>query len=203
MALQNDNFFDLQLAHEALVVYSPWGLEQSGTTEQLHFHFSLLCIGEGNGTPLQCSCLENPRDGGAWWAAIYGVAQSRTRLKRLSSSSNIRHWLIELFHFLICFEFQLTAEWLTLSSWPTSYLVVTGSASKMFTVVVVNFWCPATVLLIFKAIVFFAKLLEPPLHCNVISSSWVKCIVDVASWPCCFTTHFWAQIRKSLNLLFV
>ena len=56
-------------------------------TEWLHFHFSLSCIGGGNGNPLQWSCLENPRDGGAWWAAIYGVAQSRTRLKRLSSSS--------------------------------------------------------------------------------------------------------------------
>ena len=56
-------------------------------TEQLHFHFSLSCSGEGNGNPLQCSCLENPRDGGAWWAAVYGVAQSRPRLKRLSSSS--------------------------------------------------------------------------------------------------------------------
>ena len=55
-------------------------------TERLHFIFSLSCIGEGNGNPLQCSCLENPRDGGAWWAAIYGVAQSRTWLKRLSSS---------------------------------------------------------------------------------------------------------------------
>ena len=54
-------------------------------TERLHFHFSLSCIGEGNGNPLQCSCLENPRDGGAWWAAVYGDAQSRTRLKRLSS----------------------------------------------------------------------------------------------------------------------
>ena len=51
------------------------------TTERLHFHFSLSCIGEGNGNPLQCSCLENPREGGAWWAAVYGVAQSRTRLK--------------------------------------------------------------------------------------------------------------------------
>ena len=61
---------------------------ESDTTEQLHFHFSLSCIGEGNGNPLQCSCLENPRDGRAWWAAIYGVAQSRTRLKRLSSSSS-------------------------------------------------------------------------------------------------------------------
>ena len=57
-------------------------------TERLYFHFSLSCIEEGNGNPLQCSCLENPRDGGAWWAAIYGVAQSRTRLKRLSSSSS-------------------------------------------------------------------------------------------------------------------
>ena len=57
-------------------------------TERLHFDFSLSCIGEGNGNPLQCSCLENPRDGGAWWAAVYGVAQSRTRLKRLNSSSS-------------------------------------------------------------------------------------------------------------------
>ena len=59
------------------------------TTERLHFHFSLSCIGEGNGNPLQCSCLENPRDRGAWWAAVYGVAQSRTQLKRLSSSSSV------------------------------------------------------------------------------------------------------------------
>ena len=66
---------------------SPWGCEESDMTERFHFHFSLSCIGEGNGNPLQCSCLENPRDGGAWWAAIYGVAQSRTRRKRLSSSS--------------------------------------------------------------------------------------------------------------------
>ena len=59
---------------------------QSDTTEWLHFHFLLSCIGEGNGNPLQCSWLENSRDGGAWWAAIYGVAQSQTRLKQLSSS---------------------------------------------------------------------------------------------------------------------
>ena len=63
------------------------GLLESDTTERLHFHFSPSCTGEGNGNPLQCSCLENPRDSGAWWAAVYGVAQSRTRLKRLSSSS--------------------------------------------------------------------------------------------------------------------
>ena len=67
---------------------SPWGRWGSDLTEWLHFHFSLSCIGEGNGNPLQCSCLENPKDGGAWWAAIYGVARSRTRLKWLSSSSS-------------------------------------------------------------------------------------------------------------------
>ena len=64
------------------------GSQRVGTTERLHFQFSLSCIGEGNGNPLQCSCLENPRDGGAWWAAVSGVAQSRIRLKRLSSSSS-------------------------------------------------------------------------------------------------------------------
>jgi len=58
-----------------------------GTTERLHFHFSLSGIGEGNGTPLQYSFLENPMDGGAWWAAVHGVAQSWTRLTRLCSSS--------------------------------------------------------------------------------------------------------------------
>ena len=72
----------------SLVGCSPWGCWESDTTEQLHFHFSLSCIGEGNGNPLQCSCLENSRDGGACWAAVYGVAQSRTRLKQLSSSSS-------------------------------------------------------------------------------------------------------------------
>ena len=64
------------------------GSLESDMTERLHFHFSLSCIGEGNGNLLQCSCLENPKDGEAWWAAVYGVAQSRTRLKRLSSSSS-------------------------------------------------------------------------------------------------------------------
>ena len=72
----------------SLVGYSPWGRWGSDMTERLHFHFSLLCIGEGNGNPLQCSCLENPRDGGAWWAAVYGVTQSRTRLKWLSNSNS-------------------------------------------------------------------------------------------------------------------
>ena len=70
----------------SLVGCSPWGLEESDTTERLHFRFSVSCVGKGNGNPLQCSCQKNPRDGGAWWAAIYGIAQSRTRLKQLSGS---------------------------------------------------------------------------------------------------------------------
>ena len=87
----------------SLVGCSPWGREASDTTERFHCHFSLLCTGEGNGNPLQCSCLENHRDGGAWWAAIYGVAQSRTRLKQLSRNnrSSYKH---ECTRFLnVCF----------------------------------------------------------------------------------------------------
>ena len=83
----------------SLVGYSPWGCEESDTTERLYFPFSLSCIGEGNGNPLQCSCLENPRDGGAWWAVVYGVAQSQTQLKRLSSSSCLT--LENLFDFFL------------------------------------------------------------------------------------------------------
>ena len=80
----------------SLVGCSLWGPEELDTTERLHFHFSLSCIGEGNGNPLQCACLENPRDGGAWWAAIYGFAQSWTLLKWLSSSSSNTHtWNLE------------------------------------------------------------------------------------------------------------
>ena len=76
------------LGQRSLVGCSPWGREESDSTERLHFPFSLSCIGEGNGDPLQCSCLENPWDKGAWWAAVHGVTQSLTQLKRLSSSSS-------------------------------------------------------------------------------------------------------------------
>ena len=92
---------------KSLVSCSPLGHEESDTTEWLHFHFSLSCTGNGN--PLQCSCLENPRDDGAWWAAIYGVTQSRTRLRRLSSSVRIgwrlkeRTMLDYLFYIIIFF----------------------------------------------------------------------------------------------------
>ena len=73
----------------SLVSCSPWGHEESDMTEQLHFHFSLSCIGEGNGNPLHCSCMENPRDRGAWWAAVYGVTQSWTWLRWLGSTAHL------------------------------------------------------------------------------------------------------------------
>ena len=86
---------------------SPWGHEESDATERLHFHFSLSCIGERNSNPLQCSCLENPRDGGSWWAAVYGVTQSQTRLKWLSRKDKEESFLyplptysINLLHYL-------------------------------------------------------------------------------------------------------
>ena len=82
----------------SLVGYSPWGPQELVATERLHFHFSLSHNGEGNGNPLQCSCLDNPRDSRAWWAAVYGVTQSRTRLKRLSSSSSMAAYL-----YLVCY----------------------------------------------------------------------------------------------------
>ena len=80
----------------SLVGCSPWGREELNMTEWLHFHSSLSSIGEGHGNPLQCYCLENPRDGGAWWAAVYGVTRSRTQLKRLSSSSSSSQTLSRL-----------------------------------------------------------------------------------------------------------
>ena len=86
---------------------SPWGRKELDMTEQLHFHFSLSCIGEGNGNPLQCSCLENPRDGGAWWAAVHGIAGSRAQLsdftftfhfhaleKEMATHSSVLAWRI-------------------------------------------------------------------------------------------------------------
>ena len=86
----------------SLVGYSPWGREASDTTERLHFQYSLSCTGEGNSNPLQYSCLENPRDRGAWWATIYGVTQIWTWLTRLSSSSIVHNNLLWYFVFLWC-----------------------------------------------------------------------------------------------------
>ena len=99
----------------------PGGLQsvgslESDTTERLHFHFSLSCIGEGNGHPFWCSCLENPRDGEAWWAAVYGVAQSRTRLKRLSSSSSSNIYIESLLFSVTTFINCLRSWWLAIAS---------------------------------------------------------------------------------------
>ena len=96
----------------SLVSFSPWGREESDTTERLHFYFSLSCIGEGNGNPLQCSCLENPRFSRAWWAAIYGVTQSRTLLKWLSIMIIliIKSKIWTLFYWLH-FKFAFTFPW--------------------------------------------------------------------------------------------
>ena len=98
----------------SLVGCSPWG--RKSRTERLHFHFSLSCVGEGNGSPPQCSCLENPRDGGAWRAAVYGVAQSRTQLKWLSSSSSAMFSSMRSFFFffswlVVLIQSYLTVEW--------------------------------------------------------------------------------------------
>ena len=96
----------------SLVGCSPWGREELDTTDQLHFHFSVSCTGEGNGNPIQCSCLENPRDEGACWAAVYGVTQSQTGLKRLSSSSRSvlqSFVLLWLLLFVFCCFFHLSS----------------------------------------------------------------------------------------------
>ena len=123
----------------SLVGCSPWGCEESDTTEQLNFHFSFSCVGEGNGNPLQCSCLENPRDRGFWWAAIYGVTQSRTRLKQLSSSSSssICYQLSEIWENRDSHQFQKSLI-LTRSTWlvrvrsliPTFWAFPGGASNK-------------------------------------------------------------------------
>ena len=102
----------------SLVGCSPWGRYESDTTERLHFYFSLSYNGEGNGSPLQCSCLENPRDGRAWWASVYGVTQSWTRLKRLSSSSSSSTELRVL-------------NFLVISTWMLQVAGLTGHASSV------------------------------------------------------------------------
>ena len=114
----------------SLVGCSPWGRTESDTTERLHFHFSLSFIGEGNGNPLQCSCLENPRDGGAWWAAVHGVAQSRTRLKWLSSSSSAIHYKLRTIYFIIRSWYILT----TFTHFTSPLLLTSGNHQRVFSV---------------------------------------------------------------------
>ena len=131
----------------SLVGCSPWGCSESDRTERLHFHFSLSCIGEGNGNPLQCSCLENPRDRGAWWAAEYGIVQSRTQLKWLSSSSMMcvdmkklyYSQYTESFHLQFSSVESLSCVWLFTIPWTTerqACLSITNSQSapKLMTI---------------------------------------------------------------------
>ena len=107
----------------SLVGCSPWGREESDTTERFHFHFSLSCIGEGNGNPLQCSCLENPRDRGAWWAIVYGIAQSRTRLKLLSGGGGGSGFTIWTTREALTSSLEVNKGWNWLDFWNTSHPV--------------------------------------------------------------------------------
>ena len=113
----------------SLVGCSPWGRWESDTTERLHFHFSLSCTGEGNGNPLQCSCLENPRDGGTCWAARYhGVAQSQTQLKRLSSIYIFTYFLFFVWSvFYIGYSAQMLSVQLNYHWLLSTFLVTTGA----------------------------------------------------------------------------
>ena len=129
---------------------SPWGPWGSDTTERLHFHFSFSCIGEGNGNPLQCSCLENPRDGGAWWAAVYGISQSQTQLKWLSSSrqhiKKQRHYFVNKDPSSQGYGFSSSHVWMWELDYKESW--------------VPKNWCFWTVVL--------EKTLESPLDCKEI-----------------------------------
>ena len=123
----------------SLVGCSPWGREESDTTEWLHLHFSLSCIEEGNGNPLQCSCLENPRNSGAWWAAVYGVTQSQTRLKRLSGSSMSIESVMLSNHLIFCHPLLLLQSFPAPQSFLLSQLFAPGSQS-------IGTWASASVL---------------------------------------------------------
>ena len=104
----------------SLVGCSPWGREEWDTTEWLHFHFSLSCIGEGNGNPLQCSCLENPRDGGAWWAAVYGLHRFGHDWSSSSTSSlhAVNHWLLVT----LWFSFSYLQKWGLWTRWCLEFI---------------------------------------------------------------------------------
>ena len=137
----------------SLVGCNPWGRWGLDMTEWLHFHFhfSLSCIGEGNGNPLQCSCLENPRDGRAWWAAIYGVAQSRTRLKWLSSSSS-------RFYSVCCFSFSFL---LAYQHFCLSFLF-TSPDLLLFLYLLFSIWFSFSVL---SFVLYFSLAISSPCGC--------------------------------------
>ena len=140
----------------SLVGCCPQGRKELDTTEWLHFHFSLSCIGEGNGNPLQCSCLENPKDRGAWWAAIYGVAKSRTQLKQLSSSSSSNHLMRKTQYGSHCRDEEIKSEikYLVEDQTQVCWTLKTGHLAKLLRTVSSGFQCPLLVLILRKLLNF-------------------------------------------------
>ena len=148
----------------SLVGCSPCGRTELDTTERLPFHFSLSCIGEGNGNPLQCFCLENPRDGRAWWAAVYGVAQSRTQLKRLSSSSNESVLRIRWpKYWSFSFSISPSNEYSGLSSFRMDwlYLLAVQGTLKSLLQHQINFWIDSKASILPRSASFIAQLSHP------------------------------------------
>ena len=165
----------------SLVGCSPWGCKESDVTEPLHFHFSLSCIGGGNGNPLQCSCLENPRDGGAWWAAVCGVAQSQTRRKWLSSSSSSSS------SSTAC-GIILPQPWIQPGSWQWNHWVpTTGHQGILLNV----FFLPLH--FIYYYYFFYPFTLNP---CASLKQKWVLCrqyIVSLAFCPSSYSVFLSAN----------
>ena len=172
-----------------------WDRSESDTTERLHFHFSLSCIEEGNGNPLQCSSLKNPRDGGAWWAAVSGVAQSWTPLKRLSSSSDSSR--------------SLRLFFLYDSSVYSYKLFLTSSASFrsspfLFFIVPIFVWNIPLVSLIFvkRSLVFPIVLFSSiSLHCSLrkaflslLAILWNSAVEYIFPFPLCLLLLFFSQL---------
>ena len=147
----------------------PGGLQSMGSHRVGHdwvtsFHFSLSCIGEGNGNPLQCFCLENPRDGRAWWAAFYGVAQSRTQLKRLSSSSNESVLRIRWpKYWSFSFSISPSNEYSGLISFRMDwlYLLAVQGTLKSLLQHQINFWIDSKASILPRSALFIAQLSHP------------------------------------------
>ena len=124
---------------------------------------SLSCIGEGNGNPLQCSCLENPRDGGAWWAAVYGVAQSRTRLKRLSSSSSSSRSLT--FNVIKVAEFWSTILLLSVHFLWSTFLMLSGLFENLFSISLYFTYWPLLRPYLYFLMIILRIFIYPPILC--------------------------------------
>ena len=167
----------------SLIGCSPWGREESDMTERLHFPFSLSCTGEGNGNPFQCSCLENPRDGGAWRAAVYGVAQNRTRLKWLSSSR--KHFNVSLHslfdgHSGCCLEKAMAPHSSTLA-WKISWMEEPGRLQSMGLLRIGHDW--ATSLSLFTFMHWRRKWQPTPVFLPGESQGWGS-LVGCNLWGC-------------------